>query len=289
MEAASTGAAADGILSSAANDVEQSQNQFSDETARKRYRIKVDGHEMDVDEDELKKGYQLSKAAHKRMQEAAAERKRLEPFAQLLSNVRDNPKQAFDLLEQLGVSKQQIRDLVFGQAGELMEYEMLSPEQREAMELKREVERYKKAEAEAKRAEELRAQNEQFNQACIAIENDFCDFVEALPEKPDAYTLAKIADYRLKSYELDTGPWSWKQAYDRVQRDVAKYEEAVRNKLTADKIPDKLKLEMRKADVQKVRKNAPTYRKASDTPSRSSKPKPQRTEDYFKQLEDRYK
>lgn len=62
----------------------------------KRYKVKVDGIESEVDENELVNSYQKGRSADKKFQEAADLRKQLEAF---VDNVRANPNQ---LLEQLG-------------------------------------------------------------------------------------------------------------------------------------------------------------------------------------------
>jgi hypothetical protein len=46
----------------------------------RRHKLKVDGKEVEVDDEELKRGYQLSKASYQRMEQVAALRKELESF-----------------------------------------------------------------------------------------------------------------------------------------------------------------------------------------------------------------
>jgi hypothetical protein len=65
------------------------------ETVARLYKVKIDGVESEVDEQELLKGYAHNKAASKRMEEASLTRKEAE---QVLKIFKDDPKQAFKLL-----------------------------------------------------------------------------------------------------------------------------------------------------------------------------------------------
>lgn len=68
----------------------------------KRYRVKVDGEEMEVDEEELTRGYQRGAAARKRFEEAA---KRAEQVEARLKAIKDNP---WALLEEAGLSPDEL-------------------------------------------------------------------------------------------------------------------------------------------------------------------------------------
>ena len=57
-------------------------------TGERKFKVKVDGQELEVTEKELVSGYSLNKAATQKMQEAAATRKQAEQFIELL---RTNP------------------------------------------------------------------------------------------------------------------------------------------------------------------------------------------------------
>ena len=58
------------------------------QTQARLYKVTVDGQEMEVDEDELRRGYAHNKAAAKRMEEAAFTRKEAEQVIRLF---KDNP------------------------------------------------------------------------------------------------------------------------------------------------------------------------------------------------------
>ena len=93
------------------------------------YRVKIDGQEMEVDESELLAGYQRAKAANKRFEEAAKQRKQAEHFLKLLRTdpvkVLQHPEVGHD-----------VRQLAEDYLAEIIKKEKMSPEEREKAELK---------------------------------------------------------------------------------------------------------------------------------------------------------
>lgn len=116
----------------------------------KKYKVKIDGEELEVDEAELLAGYQTRKAADKKFQEAAMTRKQAEEFISLLKTdpvkVLSHPG--------LGVDFRQLAEQYLVQQ---LEEEMLDPRDRELKKYKamvEEQETLKKQELERQQAEQ---------------------------------------------------------------------------------------------------------------------------------------
>lgn len=126
---------------------------------KRRYKVKVQGAEAEVDEDELVRGYQRARDVTVKAQQLAQERKAIEDFK---ATAQKDPVAALRLV---GMNEEQIRDAIGKKAYEYFTEEIdpqtgqpLSPEQRHARELERKVKAFEeeksRKEAEAKAAEE---------------------------------------------------------------------------------------------------------------------------------------
>ena len=111
------------------------------ETLARMYKVKVDGNEVEVDEQELLRGYAHNTAAEKKMQDAANSRKEAET---VLKMFKENPKEAFRILgsDARAFAEQVINDE--------LEEAMMSPEQKQLKDYKRELEKYQSSEKQAK-------------------------------------------------------------------------------------------------------------------------------------------
>lgn len=156
------------------------------ETAARLYRVKVDGQEFEVPEEELIRGYTHGKAAAKRMEEASMTRKEAE---QVLRIFRENPREAFKML---GTDARKFAEQVIND--ELNEA-MLSPQERELRDYKRRVEQY---ESESRRAKEEYERNQM--EADIArqaesIQTSIIDTLESAGLPKTERTVGRIVYY----------------------------------------------------------------------------------------------
>lgn len=119
----------------------------------KKYKVKVDGEELEVDEDELLKGYQKHKGASKAFQEAAELRKQSE---QLVKMLKDN-KGRVDVFKKLGID---VRQFAEDYLLEQLEEERLSPDEKEKREIRRKLAEYESKD----KAEKERLQKESLEQ-----------------------------------------------------------------------------------------------------------------------------
>jgi hypothetical protein len=156
----------------------------------KKYKLKIDGSEEEVSEDELIKRAQLNSAAQKRMQEAAQIRKEA---VQLIQMLKENPESVLSD-PSIGVDVIKFAQNILSRQ---LEEEQKSPEVREKERLEKEVQKYRE---ELKKKEET-AQKEALERRMLeqerVLETEIQDAFEEikLPKKP-AY-LKKMSEIML--------------------------------------------------------------------------------------------
>lgn len=169
--------------------------------APKTYRVKIDGEEVEISEDELLKGYQTTKSAQQRFNEAAMMRKQAEEFIKL---AKSDPRK---LLSHpgIGVDLQQFANAILQ---EQLEEQLLSPEEKELRDTKRKLAEYE----EAKRLQEAQRQQEELDKYTQMYEQEYTEKIigaletSGLPKTE--YTVKKIAEKMLIAAErgLDVEP-----------------------------------------------------------------------------------
>lgn len=140
----------------------------AEQTLKRMFKVKVDDQEVEVDEEELLKGYQSSRASQKRFQEAAAQRKQVE---ELLKLGKSDPAR---VLKELGVD---LRQFTESQLQEFVADGLLTPEQRELKETKAKLAALEARDAELKQQQEA----EQLQQETARLQQELeASFIKAL-------------------------------------------------------------------------------------------------------------
>ncbi len=157
------------------------------EAAKKAYKLKVGGKDVEVDESELLKRAQMGYSADEKWQEAAKMRKQMDGFIQLLQR---DPAKA---LEQMGYDVDKMaEERIQHRIAEMQK----SPEQVEREKLQRELQDMK--DRDAQREEEYRTKETQRiqDQYAIELENDISQALDSntygFPKTP--YVVKRIAD-----------------------------------------------------------------------------------------------
>lgn len=117
----------------------------------KKYKVKVDGEEIEVTEDVLVRDYQIRKASDKRFQEAAELDKRNQT---LLKKIKD-PQGLVEFLTAFGLDPDRLAE---ERIAARLEYEMMTPEQKQIFELRQKNSMY---EAQQKQAQAARQREEE--------------------------------------------------------------------------------------------------------------------------------
>lgn len=163
--------------------------------AIRKFKVKVDGQELEVDENELVKGYSHQRAANKRMQEAIKVRKQAEDFINMLND----KNKLFDVIKQLGHDPRKLTEEYLASQ---LEEEMLDPKEREYRNTKAELQKMK--ELEKMREEEVKKSRIEFLKQKFS-ENYTQQFTEALQQvklPAKKHTVAEMAKYIQRAAKL---------------------------------------------------------------------------------------
>ena len=153
------------------------------------YRVKVDGDEYDVTQDELIKNYQLEQTAQKRLMKASEERKALDAEKAQTEQVRTQYEQALGLMQQQLQTSNQPKDQAYWDS--LYESDPLEYVRQ------RDTERDNQAKMQAVQAEQLRLQQEN-------LQREQAKLLEMIPEWKDSEVEAK-EKAALVSYAKERG------------------------------------------------------------------------------------
>lgn len=186
---------------------EESEGQPSAPTPRK-HRVKVDGQELEVPEEELLKDYELRRASYMRMQQATEKAKTAEQtekqYKELLTQFKQDPWKLFDAL-QIDADTEAEKRLL-----KKLEREMMTPEQKALYEKEQHL---SAREREIKEFEELKKQHEEAlakqeqealtYKAVQEIDNDIGAVLEATGKKPTRRVVSRIAEIMLSHLDSD--------------------------------------------------------------------------------------
>lgn len=212
--------------------------------AMRKYKVKVDGQELEVDENELKRGYSHQRAANKILQEGKLARMQAEKFIEALRD----PEKAWEVLQKLGHDPDKLSE---SRLLRKIEEDSLDPREKEFRQTQAELKKYKemeqrKAEAEAKaREDEIKAKyaQEYSNQ-----------FIEALKESrlpQNKKTVAEMARY-VKEYAQVGIKIDAKTAARLVKEDMSQYVSTV---FPEDTDPEIIVTTLGEKNVNKVRQH----------------------------------
>ena len=153
------------------------------------YRVKVDGDEYDVTQDELIKNYQLEQTAQKRLMKASEERKALDTEKAQTEQVRTQYEQALGLMQKQLQTSNQPKDQAYWDS--LYEADPLEYVRQ------RDTERDNQAKMQAVQSEQLRLQQEN-------LQREQAKLLEMIPEWKDSEVEAKEKS-ALVSYAKERG------------------------------------------------------------------------------------
>jgi CheY-like chemotaxis protein len=230
----------------------------------KKYKLKTDGNEEEVDESELIRRAQKATGAEKRMQESAQLKK---DFINFIENLKSNPRKVL-ADPALSIDVVKFAQEVLSQQ---LEDEQKSPEQRELEQLKKEIEDIR---AKEKADEEQRKQDD-YNRSIAKYEQEFeQQFQEAiessgLPKKPALLRkMAMIMDTALQNGKELTAKQAVSIAKKELESDVKEMMGALSDDGMESFLGKDLLKRIRKSNLQKIKAAPPT---ASDIKPISAK------------------
>lgn len=237
------------------NPQEVIEGESPEEIIEELYKVIVNGEEKEVSLEQLTKDYQLAQASHEKFRQASEYQKqmdaKLEQINALLGNAKSDPTEF--MKNYLGLDPEEYAENLLIKK---LEYESLTPEQRELQEYRRQ---------EAHRQEQLRQQQEQEEQAkkqalydeyVQEVDETVSDALKQLGysvEKPaPKYIISRIAEEMLAG--LNRGQQlTAKQAADRVKSDYDSSLKDLVKQLDIKDLPPELYEEVRQALVNEAR------------------------------------
>lgn len=258
----STPASSDAPSTEAATNESPAQTQVSPEQAapvaeRRKYTYKVDGKEVseELTDDDVKKHLSMSKAAYKRMSEAAESKKQSE---QLIRMLRENPEAVFENEQIMGNKK--FRDIAEAYLAKQLESEMLTPEQRQQKQMQSELEKYRESERKQKEAQESQQMEQLQQHYAQEFEKNIIKGLSSqnLPKTPT--TVKRMAQLMAKNLEhgLDLPP---EAIAELVRQDYVRDIQELFGSTEADALlsllGDGVSNKIRQADLKKLKANNP--------------------------------
>lgn len=221
----------------------------------KKIKLKVDGKESVATMEQLIRDRQKYEAANKRFQEAKElyakgemSQKQLKEFVGYMKN------NTADALKHLGIDPRQFAESLLMEA---IQYEQLSPEQRELREAKDKLSKFEK---EAKTREE-QTKRAEFQQQVEAerkrYDVEFSKAMKAAGIESDPFAVARLAQYMqsaIRSGNRDASPMDF---VDALKADFGRSTLGYLKSLPADKIleaiPEEILSKIRQADLARVK------------------------------------
>lgn len=158
------------------------------QAAIKKYKVKVDGEDLDVDEEELLRGYQLSKASQKRMSEAAQLRQQAEELVKL---AKTDPRKLLthpSIGHDLKAFAEQI-------LAEHLEEALMDPKDKELRDTKKRLAEFESAQKAIKDAEDAKQRQALYEHYETDISNKIASALDTSGLPKNESTVKRMAQY----------------------------------------------------------------------------------------------
>lgn len=164
-----------------------------------KHKVKIDESELEVDYDELVRGYQKGRSANERFQRASEMQKAVQTFV-------ERAKQGdLDWLEDLGVGEEKARQWAEKRLLKHIEWEQMSPEQKELVKVRREKEALEREREEARQSYEQQQAQAAEKQAFLEIDDEISAAVKALGKRATPRLVRRIAEQMMAGLSQEDG------------------------------------------------------------------------------------
>lgn len=267
----------------------QEENQPQPQATKKKFKLKVDGQEIEeeidlADDETIKRHLQMSKAAQKRMSEAAQTKRQAEQF---INALRTNPLKILND-PNLGLDFKKIaEDYIYEQAMN----DMLTPEQKQLKEYERRLKEHEDQQRTAKEQQEAQQLEELQQRYAEDYDKKITEALSTsgLPKTPK--TVKRMAELMYKNLEFgfELEP---KQLVEIVRQD---YLTDIKELLMATDGDSLLKMlgdetanKLRKADLARLKSAKPEFTKSETKQEVASAPKrTMSTDEWFEEVRKR--
>lgn len=245
----------------------------------KKYKVKVDGEELEVDETELLRGYQTRRAADKRFQEAALTRRQAE---QILGALKENP---IHVLAHLGLN---VDELAENYLYEKIQQEQLSPEERRLQEYEAQLKRYQEQEQRQKQEQQQAYQAQLVSEARSYYANKVQQALTQAGLPDSDHNIQRVAYYlqQALNHEVDISPEEIANLLKQeAEQELNQYLTRLSPEQLAHILPEELRKALRQDDVNKVK----TLKRPNKNQPNPTNPQPKRKrnitpEEYLRSL-----
>lgn len=249
--------------------------------AQTRHRVKVNDQEIEVEYDELLRGYQKGRSADQRFQEAAKLRKEAQEVQEALASG------DFKLIsEKLKIPQSRIREMSENYLIELLKFEQLSEHEKRAVIAERERDELKKQREEDNKRRTDEESARIAGEAAEFIDSAIGDAIKLSGQKVTPITVARIAAFlqaSLSEEDLDINEETVRNAANKaVKKAYATLDEEIRTRFSEMSVqdarailPKRLLDELRKASVEEVLSQDPAWsrKKLESAPTKTTKAK----------------
>ena len=163
--------------------------------AMRKYKLKVDGQEVEVDEEELKRGYTHQKAANKKLQEGLKAKRQAEEF---ISMMKDKGK-LMEAIKKLGHDPRALSEEYLAS---ILEEEMLDPREKELKSAKARLKAYEDLEKKQKEAKQKEADDQMKRKFSEDYSKQFIDALKTTGLPPTKTMVAEMAKYIKRAADM---------------------------------------------------------------------------------------
>lgn len=268
----------------------------TDPFAGTKHKIRVDGKDVEVDYDDLKRRASHSTAAADRMKQTAEYRKTAEPMVNAIESFKNGD--AGPLVELVGIdAAEEFAEAILKSR---VEYDELSDEEKEIQRLKHENQGYKSKEQKAAEAAKAKRVADAEAVAAKQINTEIAELLQQKGRKSTPRMVARAVEYMLAHLEQskDQSRLTSADAFDRVRQDMSveipEYLEGMSPEELVEVLPESVLDALEKHFVKRARAANPfgsslaSTSTDDDVPNPKTPPKRHGTGGWFAEKERKY-
>lgn len=263
------------------------QQQVQEKVEQAMRRLKIDGEEKEIPEEQVLAAAQKWLAGDNRLQKAAEERKTVDQYMKEIEAFKKDPKNA---LKTAGLNPVEIAQAWLR---EQEEYEAMDEHQRENLTLKQKL-----AELEQRLEEEGKSKKEQQQQlmrqrAATEIDKEIGEALKEIGRKPTPRLVARLAETMIANLRTKGSRMPAKDALTKAESqlkaETTEWLEQLPPEDLLSFLPKKVVEAIRKSEVERVKKSDPMGKKFESEVKEKVAPKKEKrlsTDDWFKKKEE---
>lgn len=259
------------------------------EPEKKKFKAKVNGRDVEVDEDTLVKNWQKYEAADEKFRAAAEKEKKYGKYVDLEKALQNKDLSVLSKY----VDPETIRQFSEKQLLEFLEYQGLTDEQKEHLETKRKLEEYENEKRQREADQERLLKEQTSAQAMQLIDEEIANTFNELGEKPTPAKIIRMAMHMSaglsqKEPIFVSGKEALRRANVDLKNDLTGYLESVNEKELANILPKRVIDAIRRQSVEEATQAPFARSRSQENQNQSSGKIRATTDDFFKQLDQKY-